>query len=97
MTKELTLRPQYAQYLNPKLELFGQTRPEPDSKSKSLTRESLLTCFRPPWLRKHSLFYDLYYFPHTDFQASTCLQVFFLHFSQNFGQNLASICLFLFW
>ena len=30
MTKELALRPQYAQYLNPnpKPELFGRTRPE---------------------------------------------------------------------
>ena len=83
ITKELALILLYAHYPNPnpKPELFGQTRPEPDSKSKSLTRESLLTCFRPPWLRKHNLFYDLYYFPHTDFQASTCLQVFFLHFS----------------
>ena len=32
MTKELALRPQYAQYPNPnpKPELFGQTRPDPD-------------------------------------------------------------------
>ena len=44
MTSELALRPQYAQYPNPnpKPELFGQTRPEPDPKSKSPTRQSLL-------------------------------------------------------
>ena len=42
MTKELALRPLYAQYPNPKPELFGQTRPEPDPKSKSPTRQSLL-------------------------------------------------------
>ena len=41
MTKELTLRPQYAQYLNLKPEFFGQTRPEPDPKSKSPTRQGL--------------------------------------------------------
>ena len=45
MTKELALRPYYAQYPNPnpKPELFGQTRPEPDPKSKSPTRQSLTT------------------------------------------------------
>ena len=44
MTKDLALRPQYAQYPNPnpKPELFGQTRPEPDPKSKSPTRQGLL-------------------------------------------------------
>ena len=43
MTKELALRPQYAQYPNPnpKPELFGQTRPDP--KSKSPTRQGLPT------------------------------------------------------
>ena len=43
MTKEIALRRQYAQYPNPnpKPELFGQTRPEPDPKSKSPTRQSL--------------------------------------------------------
>ena len=43
MTKELALRPQYAQYPNPNLKpkLFGQTRPEPDPKSKSPTRQGL--------------------------------------------------------
>ena len=44
MTKDLALRPQYAQYPNPnpKPELFGQTRPEPDPKSKSPTRQGLM-------------------------------------------------------
>ena len=45
MTKELALRPLYAQYPNPKPELFGQTRPEPDPKSKSPTRQSLDATF----------------------------------------------------
>ena len=45
MIKELALRPQYAQYPNPnpKPELFGQTRPEPDPKSKSPTRQGLFS------------------------------------------------------
>ena len=43
MTKDLALRPQYAQYPNPnpKPDLFGQTRPEPDPESKSPTRHGL--------------------------------------------------------
>ena len=43
MTKDLALRPQYAQYPNPnpKPELFGQTQPEPHPKSKSRTRHGL--------------------------------------------------------
>ena len=50
-----------------------------------------LTCFRPPRLRKCNIFYDLYYLPHPDFQANKCLEVFFLHYSQNFGQYFAFI------
>ena len=44
MTKDLALRPQYAKYPNPnpKPELFGHTRPEPDPKSKSPTRHGLV-------------------------------------------------------
>ena len=45
MTKELAVRPQYAQYPNPnpKRELFGQTQPEPDPKSKNPTRHGLVS------------------------------------------------------
>ena len=34
--------PKYAQPEQPESEFFGQTRPEPDPKSKSPTRQSLL-------------------------------------------------------
>ena len=60
MTKDLALRPQYAQYPNPnpKPELFGQTRPKPDPKSKSPTRQSLVMMHedvRPQWFGNNSV------------------------------------------
>ena len=49
MTKELALRPQYKQYLNPKPKLFGQTQPKPVPKSKSPTRHGLTGTPGQPW------------------------------------------------
>ena len=43
-----------AQYPNPKPELFGQTRPEPDPKSKSPTRQSLIFISHWPREKKQS-------------------------------------------
>ena len=59
MTQELALRPQYAQYPNPnpKPELFGQTRPEPDPKSKSPTRQTLVKGYAYRVLEGHGWAY----------------------------------------
>ena len=57
-----------------------------------------LTCFRPPRLRKHNIFYTFYYFPRPDFHTSTLFtSIFDPLFSKLWSIFGFNLFLFLFW